>query len=41
MYSDQFMSYIINYQKEELKTQEKENKPCFIIAFLKSLFHTV
>lgn len=38
MYSEEFMSFLAAYQKEERK-EEKETKPCFWIVILKNLFN--
>ncbi len=37
MYSPEFMAYLASYQREEAKPKEEE-KPCFFVILLKSLF---
>ncbi len=39
MYSEEFMSFLAAYQKEERKEEKKEEKPSFFIVFLKNLFN--
>ena len=39
MYSEEFMSFLAAYQKEERKEEKKEEKPSFFIVFLKYLFN--
>ena len=36
MYSEEFMSFLAAYQKEERKEEKKETKPCFWIVILKN-----
>ena len=39
MYSEEFMSFLAAYQKEERKEEKKEEKPSFFIKNKKNLFN--